>query len=279
MTGIHRLADLLSRSDSCVVLTGAGCSTESGIPDYRGPSGEWKRHKPMLFDEFRRSERNRRRYWARNFAGWPRVRDARPNAAHRAIAELEETGSIAHLITQNVDGLHFAAGSRNVVELHGNANRVVCLGCGDRFARIEMQQILADANPHWDPGVVRHAPDADAAVEDEKIEDFVVPACSHCGADLKPDVVFFGESVPKRDVELASNLVSDSDLLLVVGSSLMVWSGFRFVRQAHAAGIDVAIVNIGATRGDELASVRLAENCTEALPALAAFVDPSRIPA
>lgn len=260
-SSVDTLHQLIDHSRSLVVLTGAGCSTESGIPDYRSPDGQWRRHKPVLFEQFRRSSRVRQRYWARNYVGWPRMQDARPNDAHRALATMEGLGLMRSLITQNVDGLHQAAGSSNVTELHGTSSMVICLDCRRRMTRIDLQQVIDRMNPGWDPGAARLAPDADADIDDSNAMTFRVPECPECGGVLKPDVVFFGENVAREIVEACFARVEDADAMLVVGSSLTVWSGFRFVRAAAQRRIPIAIVNIGVTRGDEHATLKIEERC------------------
>lgn len=258
---VRELAAVFAGSRTVAILTGAGCSTESGIPDYRGDDGEWKRPRPMLFDEFRRSSANRRRYWARNYVGWPRVRDAVPNRTHASLAMLERAGLVSVVVTQNVDGLHGSAGQQKLIELHGNANRVVCLACLERFDRTEVQVWLEERNRDWQCGKAVPAPDADAVVEDADVESFEVVDCPSCGGDLKPDVVFFGESVCRSVVDEAFEQIDRSDLLVVAGSSLKVWSGFRFVKRAASLGIPIAIVNRGKTRGDDLAMFRIWGSC------------------
>ncbi|MFL6247431.1 MAG: NAD-dependent protein deacetylase [Thermoanaerobaculia bacterium] len=273
------LTDFLANTKRLVVLTGAGCSTESGIPDYRSPGGAWTRHKPIYFSAFVRSAEVRRFYWARSYRGWPRFDRARPNAAHRALAQLEAYGRVHQLITQNVDDLHQEAGSRAVVQLHGRNRIVVCLDCGSETPREEMQERLAELNAEWlaaGPWSVHgdhlhadeadFAPDGDADVAQDVVGGFRVPECHRCGGVLKPAVVFFGESVPRDKVTYAMRRVDEADALLVVGSSLTVWSGFRFAKRAAERGIPLAIVNIGPTRADELASVKIEANCGEVLP-------------
>jgi len=262
------LSLFLANSRRLVVLTGAGCSTESGIPDYRSPGGAWTRHKPIYFSAFVRSEEVRRFYWARSYRGWPRFESARPNEAHRALAELEARGSVHQLITQNVDDLHQEAGSRAVVQLHGRNRVVVCLDCGGELPRAEMQERLAELNAEWlqsapalDGAEADFAPDGDAALARELVGGFRVPECHRCGGVLKPAVVFFGESVPPEKVTYAMRRVDEADALLVVGSSLTVWSGFRFAKRAAERGIPIAIVNIGPTRADELATLKIEEKC------------------
>ncbi len=268
------LTRFLRDSKRLVVLTGAGCSTESGIPDYRSPGGAWTRHKPIYFSAFVRSAEVRRCYWARSYRGWPRFDRARPNAAHRALAELEAHGRVHQLITQNDDDLNQEAGSRAVVQLHGRNRVVVCLDCSGETPREEMQQRLADLNAEWLSAArwdrlhadeADFAPDGDADVAKEIVGGFRVPECHRCGGVLKPAVVFFGESVPRDKVAYAMGRVDEADALLVVGSSLTVWSGFRFAKRAADRGIPLAIVNIGPTRADELAALKVEERCGEVL--------------
>ncbi|MEM9207847.1 MAG: NAD-dependent protein deacetylase [Pseudomonadota bacterium] len=261
------LTDFFEQHQRVAVLSGAGCSTASGIPEYRDDDGEWKHARPVQFQDFLASADVRRRYWARSFAGWRNVGRARPNRTHTALAELEDRGFVTALITQNVDNLHRAAGSRNVIDLHGVLRIVVCLQCDRRLDRDDMQTRLADANPGWVAQVSGLAPDGDAHVHASGVADFVVPPCENCGGVLKPDVVFFGENVPRERVEQSYAALAESEALLVVGSSLMVFSGFRFVREAHSAGKPVAIVNRGRTRGDDLATIKLEADCGEILGA------------
>src|SRR5689334_23651150 len=211
------------------VLTGAGCSTASGIPDYRDENGEWKRRPPVMIQEFRTRAATYRRYWARAYAGWPRFTAASPGAAHRALAAWEATGAVTRLVTQNVDGLHQRAGSRAVIDLHGRLDEVVCMDCGARAPRDAVQSLMAAANPHWRASFTT-APDGDADIDAAAIDGFEPPRCDRCDGLLKPDVVFFGENVPGGRVQDARDALSGADALLVVGSSLMVYSGFRFVR-------------------------------------------------
>jgi NAD-dependent SIR2 family protein deacetylase len=250
-------------------LTGAGCSTASGIPDYRDDRGDWKRRPPVMIQAFRADEAVYRRYWARACAGWTRFAAAAPGAAHRAFADWEASGTLARLVTQNVDGLHQRAGSRAVVDLHGRLDEVVCLGCGARSMRIEVQAAMMAANPGWD-AVAAPAPDGDADIDAALIEVFVPPRCPACGGLLKPDVVFFGENVPAPRYQEARDALADADALLVAGSSLMVYSGFRFVKQAHAQGLPIAIVNRGRTRGDDLAELKVEDDVGGVLTAAVA---------
>jgi NAD-dependent SIR2 family protein deacetylase len=252
-----------------VVLSGAGLSTESGIPDYRGPTGAQRRHPPMTYQRFVGDPAARRRYWARGYLGWPQIAGAQPNDGHHAVAELQRRGLVAGIVTQNVDGLHQAAGAVGVVELHGGLDRVVCLGCSRRETRRDLDLRLRAANPSFDAAVARLNPDGDAEVADADLDGFVMVGCGSCGSDLlKPDVVFFGENVPRERVDTSFALVAAARTLLVLGSSLTVLSGFRFVRRAAALGVAVAIVNQGPTRGDDLATVRVDAALGSALPAL-----------
>jgi NAD-dependent SIR2 family protein deacetylase len=254
-----------------VVLSGAGLSTDSGIPDYRGPSGALRRHTPMTYQAFTRDPVARHRYWARSYVGWAAMRRARPNAGHRAVADLQRAGLLGGIITQNVDGLHQAAGARDVVELHGGLDRVVCRACSAPERRADLELRLRAANPFFGPGETEVNPDGDAELPDEALDAFVMVPCLSCGeGPLKPDVVFFGETVPKPRVARCYDLVDDARLLLVLGSSLKVMSGYRFVLRARDNGIPVAIVNQGETRGDGCASLKLDAPLGQALPALAA---------
>jgi len=238
------------------VLTGAGCSTASGIPDYRDDRGEWKRRPPVMIQAFRTQAATYRRYWARAYAGWPRFTAAEPGAAHRALAAWQRAGALARLVTQNVDGLHQRAGSRAVIDIHGRLDLVICLACGERTSREAVQAVMAASNGQWNAAALP-APDGDAEIEAAAVESFEAPRCECCGGLLKPNVVFFGENVPGERYQDARDALAHADALLVGGSSLMVYSGFRFVRQAHDAGLSIAIVNRGWTRGDELADLKV----------------------
>jgi len=248
------------------VLTGAGCSTASGIPDYRDENGEWKRRPPVMFQAFRTDAAVYRRYWARAFAGWTRFSAAAPGAAHRALAAWERAGTLSRLVTQNVDSLHQRAGSRAVIDLHGRLDVVVCLGCRARTSREAVQATLAAANAGW-AAAASTAPDGDADIADASIASFVPPACEGCGGRLKPDVVFFGENVPPARYEDARAALANADALLVAGSSLMVYSGYRFALQARDAGQPIAIVNRGRTRADEFAGLKIEADVGAALRA------------
>jgi NAD-dependent SIR2 family protein deacetylase len=253
---LSAVATLLHRGD-VLALTGAGISTESGIPDYRGPDGN-RRVTPMQYAEFLGSSQARQRYWARSYVGWQRFNLARPNAGHEAVARLQQAGLVGPVITQNVDGLHQAAGTTDVTELHGSLAKVVCLTCGDRTSRWDLDTRMREANPAYTVTSDEIRPDGDIALNDLDVAAFVVPLCLVCGRDtLKPEVVFFGESVPKPLVEHCFRLTESAKSLLVLGSSLKVMSGYRFVRRAAARGIPVVIITRGPTRGDGEATLQL----------------------
>jgi NAD-dependent SIR2 family protein deacetylase len=252
------------------VLTGAGMSTDSGIPDYRGPDSPPSN--PMTIRQFTSDPAFRQRYWARNHVGWRHMDETLPNAGHRALAELEHAGVVSGVITQNVDLLHTKAGSRTVINLHGTYAQVICLDCGHTMSRADLAELLDAANPGFVEraeavGGIAVAPDADAVVGDTSA--FRIIDCPACGGMLKPDIVYFGENVPKDRVAEAYSLVDESDALLVAGSSLTVYSGYRFVRHAAALGIPIAIINRGRTRGDELATVKIDNGCSPMLALLA----------
>jgi len=266
--GARALADLVATGD-VVVLSGAGISTESGIPDYRGPSGATlRRHAPMTYQAFTGDPVARRRYWARSHLGWQLMRTATPNDGHRAVAALEEQGLVIGTITQNVDGLHQVAGSREVVDLHGRLDRVVCLSCRATVSRADVRERLDAVNAEWRATVTAVNPDGDVDLPDAELDGFVVVDCETCGGLLKPDVVYFGESVPVDRVTASYGLVDRARLLLVLGTSLHVFSGRRFVVRAANAGIPVAIVNDGPTRGDDVALLKLDEPLGATLTAL-----------
>jgi len=260
------LVDLL-RGRRFVALTGAGCSTESGIPDYRG-GGRTGPRNPIQHDAFMKRPEVRRRYWARATLGWERFSGAAPNAGHRALAALEGAGHLAGVITQNVDRLHHRAGSRRVVELHGALAEVACLRCGHGEPRHELQARLLDANPGWLAAATDIQPDGDADLDAERVARFQVVTCRQCEGDLKPDVVFFGGAVSERTLAAAWDLFAEAEALLVVGSSLTVYSGFRFVRRAQEQTLPIAIVNVGPTRADDIATVKLSAPVGALLPRL-----------
>ena len=247
------------------MLTGAGCSTRSGIPDYRDANGSWKQPPPMNYQTFTATEAARQRYWARSLVGWPRIGAARPNAAHRALAHLESLGKCEVLVTQNVDSLHHAAGSINVIDLHGRLDQVRCLGCGRHSPRAALQAELILQNPQWAGLEAGFAPDGDANLEVQNFSSFAVPPCLHCGGVLKPDVVFFGETVPRERVAAAYSHLARADAVLVVGSSLMVYSGYRFVDAASRDTKPVAAVNLGRTRADQALTLKVEQACEDAL--------------
>ena len=252
-----------------LVLTGAGCSTAAGIADYRDAQGQWKRSEPMRFQLFVGDALARKRYWARSMIGWRTMAQALPTAAHKALARLQHAGRIVRLVTQNVDGLHSAAGSPDVIDLHGRIDIVCCLGCGERSPRAALQHELTQRNPDWAALDARSAPDGDADLDGQQFAHFDVPPCSHCGGILKPDVVFFGESVPPERVDAVRTALAQADALLVAGSSLMVYSGYRFVEDTLALGKPVAVVNRGRTRADGLLTLKVEHEVGAALEALA----------
>jgi NAD-dependent SIR2 family protein deacetylase len=263
--GDNRLGEFIERHSKLFVLTGAGCSTESGIPDYRDENGDWKRARPVMFQAFVGDLNTRRRYWARSLVGWRRFGHARSNDAHRALARLEQQGRVEVLVTQNVDGLHQAAGSTAVIDLHGRLDQVRCMGCERRSDRHQMQRRLLELNPDWARLDARDAPDGDADLEGLDFSGFEVPACEDCGGLLKPDVVFFGESVPRDRVTAAMQSVQRAQAMLVIGSSLMVYSGYRFAQAASTAGKPIAAVNLGRTRADALLALKVNQPCVAAL--------------
>ncbi|MFC6670252.1 NAD-dependent protein deacetylase [Marinobacterium aestuariivivens] len=264
-----RLQDFIDRHPRLFVLTGAGISTESGIPDYRDHQGNWKRQPPVDHHDFVGNPGCRQRFWARSLAGWPLMAAARPNDAHQGLARLEQRQRIELLVTQNVDGLHQQAGHTNVLDLHGRSDRVICLGCGQRYARDSIQQRLSRDNPHYDGQPAAAAPDGDADLEMD-FSAFRVHDCERCGGILKPDVVFFGDQVPRQRVTEALAALERADAMLVVGSSLMVYSGFRFCRQAAALGKPVAALNLGRTRADALLALKLEAPASPVLGRLSA---------
>jgi NAD-dependent SIR2 family protein deacetylase len=265
--GAARAAEIMA-AGGVLVLSGAGLSTDSGIPDYRGPLSSRRKSRPTRHSEFLRSPDARRRYWSRSTIGWPMVRDARPNDGHRAVAQLERRGLVRAVLTQNVDGLHLAAGSQEVLELHGSLYDVRCLACGEYESRDALQHRLLELNPGW-PGLSGEmAPDGDVELPPGAEESFRVAACSRCGGPLKPEVVFFGDSVPEPRVARAWSMLERASSLLVLGSSLHVFSGYRFVRGAAERGMPILIINDGETRGDRHAQVKLAGRIDAHLPVL-----------
>lgn len=258
------LAEFIHRHPGLMILTGAGVSTDSGIPDYRDGDGAWKRRQPVQHQDFMISPTVRQRYWGRSLIGWPVIRNARPNTAHHHVAELELRNHSRLLVTQNVDRLHQQAGSRAVTDLHGRADEVICMGCGYRCKRDEVHERCADMNPEFGHYTAGAAPDGDADLEVD-FSDFRVADCPCCGGILKPDVVFFGDYVPKDRVCSALDTLKASDGLLVIGSSLMVYSGFRFCRYAKEWGKPMATLNLGRTRADSLVDLKLNSGISETL--------------
>ena len=271
---IDRLAGWLAGRRRVVVISGAGCSTRSGIGDYRDEAGGWKRRPPVQMQDFVRDQATRRRYWARSMLGWPLMSRARPNAAHASLAAMQARGCLSGLITQNVDGLHQAAGHRQVLELHGRLAEVVCLQCDARYPRSTVQNLLQRDNAFMQDAIAVAAPDGDADIADDlDLSAFQVPDCRRCGGVLKPDVVFYGDSVPRTRVAEAYAMVDSADALLVVGSSLMVFSSFRFCRRAQELGLPMAAVNRGVTRADEWLDLKVEADCAQVLPAVLDFID------
>lgn len=262
---ITQLTSFLRQHPRLTVLTGAGCSFNSGIPTYRDQLGQWQRSEPIQHQAFLNEHRSRQRYWARSLVGWQHVCRAKPNGAHCALAHMEHQGRLEGLITQNVDGLHQQAGSNRVIDLHGRLDRVICLSCHTSISRADLQHRLAADNPQLVDYVAAAGPDGDADVDILDLSGVVVPDCTHCGGVLKPDVVFFGDNVPRQRVQEAMDHLQSSDALLVVGSSLMVFSGFRFCRQAAEWGKPIAIVNRGVTRADKLAALKIECDCDSLL--------------
>lgn len=264
LTQAGRLAAFIETHAPLFVLTGAGCSTGSGIPDYRDDNGDWKHSKPVQFADFIASAHTRRRYWARSLSGWPTVERSRPNAAHAALAALERAGLVATICTQNVDALHQKAGSTAVIDLHGRLDGVECLLCDARFSRARIQHKLLSLNPAYRAARASPAPDGDARLK-SACEDFTVVGCDHCGGPLKPSVVFFGENVPAARVARATRSLERSNGILVVGSSLMVYSGFRFCRMAAQSAKPAAALNRGRTRADAMLQLKVSADCSEVL--------------
>jgi len=268
LDSIDRLAGFVREHPRLLVLTGAGVSTDSGIPDYRDEQGGWKGRQPIQGPAFIKHEQTRKRYWARSLIGWRQFGNAAPNATHWALAEMESLGHVEHLVTQNVDGLHQQAGSRRVTDLHGRLDRVVCLECGETMPRGKLQHRLEAQNPEFDGFEAEQAPDGDALLESVDFSRMQLVGCDQCDGILKPDVVFFGENVPVDRVRFCMERLSAADALLVVGSSLMVYSGYRFCLQAQRLGLPICVVNLGLTRADGMLEMKLEKPCTIALPLL-----------
>lgn len=256
---ITALRDFLKAGRNLLVISGAGISTDSGIPDYRDKEGSWKHARPIQHQDFMGQLKSRKRYWARSMLGWPHFAKSEPNQAHLALTTLQREGYIGHIVTQNVDRLHQKAGSRDVVDLHGRLDQVVCMDCKQLFQRQDLQSWLTENNPGWQQKVVL-APDGDAKIEGS-FDSFQIPECFNCAGVLKPNVVFYGDNVPKPTVQHVFDQVADCDGVLIVGSSLMVFSGFRFVREAHQRNIPIAAVNHGKTRADDLIDIKIEAAC------------------
>lgn len=268
MPALERLTDLVRRHERLFVLTGAGCSTASGIPDYRDLEGDWKRASPMTLQAFMGKDLARARYWARSMIGWRTMARARPNSAHETLAELERRGHVELLVTQNVDRLHQHGGSDKMIDLHGRIDRVRCMDCELRIPRSEMQARLESDNPDWLQLTAERAPDGDADLDGEDFAAFKVPPCPNCGGVLKPDVVFFGEGVPRECVMQAGAALERADAMLIVGSSLMVYSGYRFASMAHKLGKPIAAINRGRNRADPIIDVKVEADCGQTLQRL-----------
>lgn len=270
----HWLAEFVNAHSRLFILTGAGVSTDSGIPSYRDQNAQWKAPTPIQGPEFIRSKQVQKRYWARSLVGWKHFGSAKPNTAHQSLARLESAGFVQHLVTQNVDGLHQRAGSRSVTDLHGRLDSVICLDCGQNFTRQSVQYKLEALNPDFNKIDTKSLSDGDADVEDVDFNALTLVDCEHCGGVIKPNVVFYGENVPKRRVEVAMHHLSQSDAMLVAGSSLMVYSGYRFCVKAHELGIPIVAINKGKTRADHLLSFKSISNTGNTLStALALYLN------
>ncbi|XP_051888291.1 NAD-dependent protein lipoamidase sirtuin-4, mitochondrial [Pristis pectinata] len=268
---LEELQEFLLQSKKLFVLSGAGVSTESGIPDYRSENvGLYARtaRRPIQHLEFVHSAKGRQRYWARNFVGWPQFSSHQANDAHKALSEWEKMGKLHWLVTQNVDALHTKAGSQRLTELHGCTHRVICLDCGEVTPRSRLQEEFAALNSAWTEEAHGIAPDGDVFLTDEQVKHFSVPSCKNCGGILKPDVTFFGDTVNKEKVTFVHERLAESDAVLVVGSSLQVYSGYRFIVTAYEKKLPIAILNIGATRADKLATLKISARCGEVLPCI-----------
>jgi NAD-dependent SIR2 family protein deacetylase len=276
---ISGLFRFLQEHPRLFVLSGAGISTGSGIPDYRDEQGRWKRKPPVTLQDFMRSASVRQRYWARSMIGWPIIANARPNAAHEALARLEAAGRVYRLVTQNVDGLHQRAGSVRVIELHGSVAGVTCLDCHAEMSRLSVQQMLEAANPEHLTLCAVTAPDGDADLDLRDLSAFKVPDCSRCGGMLKPKVVFFGDGVPRERVDATLEALEQADAMLVVGSSLMVYSGYRFCERANRMGKPIAAINLGHTRADHLFRLKVERPCADVLVDLVHMLDSEGQPA
>jgi len=269
MSNSDDLLGFIKQHPRLLVITGAGCSQPSGIPTYRDKNGDWQRSTPIQHQDFMNKESVRKRYWARSYSGWPSIRSAAPNDAHRCLGQLEELKHVQSLVTQNVDGLHQAAGHENVIDLHGRLSEVVCTRCGTLSTREKLQNRMTELNPNLSTGFKSLQPDGDASldhnVEQEITSTLIIPACEDCNGILKPNVVFFGGTVPRQTVESIYETMNHIDGLLVVGSSLMVYSGYRFCKRANALGIPIAAINHGTTRADTLLDLKINDDCVKVL--------------
>ena len=266
---VRLLRDFILEHPRLMVLTGAGISQSSGIPTYRDATGAWTSSQPIQHGEFLRDAAVRKRYWARSYKGWPNVASARPNSAHLALSQLEAQAYVQYLVTQNIDRLHQKAGHQRVIDLHGRLDQVVCMDCGEIAARADIQQWLAAHNSHLDHLTVRQRPDGDAEIEGAALEKMQLPSCVHCSGLIKPNVVFYGGSVDKKIISRVFEQLSQCDALLVVGSSLMVYSSYRYCKFAHDHDIPIVCINQGRTRADELLSLKVLLDCAETLKQLA----------
>jgi len=253
----QQLNEFIGQYPRLFILTGAGISTDSGIPDYRDKNTQWKRQQPVQHHDFISKVYTRQRFWARSLIGWPIMRDAQPNIAHHWLVTLQQQGHIHSIVTQNVDGLHQQAGLNHVIDLHGRSDRVVCLQCEHTLSRDRAHHWMVELNPDFSLLTAAAAPDGDADLEGVSFEDFIIPNCPQCGGLLKPDVVFYGDNVPKTRVETALAYLHSTDAVLVIGSSLMVYSGFRFCKRAQEAQKPIALLNQGLTRADSIATLKL----------------------
>ena len=269
---VEQLTDFVHANRPLFVLTGAGCSTESGIPDYRDTNGAWKHAQPVQYQDFIQRHTTRQRYWARSMLGYPRVANAQPNLAHKALAELERIGLVSTLVTQNVDGLHQKAGQRNIIELHGSLAMTRCMDCGRRYSRKLIQDRLVETNAEFTQQVAEMAPDGDVQLGQADVAGFAVPDCNECNGILKPDVVFFGESVPRQRVTGSFSSLKQASGMVVVGSSLVIYSGYRFCRFAETNNIPIAAINLGYTRADSQLTLKLELNCVDALSELVSTI-------
>lgn len=274
MSTVNELVRFVQHHPRLLVITGAGCSQPSGIPTYRDNKGEWQRSTPIQHNDFINKDATRKRYWARSYSGWPAIKNAKPNDAHVHLKSLERLGFIETLVTQNVDGLHQAAGHNKVVDLHGSLSEVICTECAALSSRDHLQERISGLNPTLSTSYDSLQPDGDASldhnVENEITKNLVIPQCENCAGVLKPNVVFFGGTVPKRTVESIYEAMNNIDGLLIVGSSLMVYSGYRFCKRADKMDLPIAAINLGKTRADELLTLKVDQDCTSALTALTA---------